>query len=99
MSQGIYDKVINHYIARYVLEYKLSKYLDIRNVATRKNMGSSYGIKLIVKYIMTKSSSKELVLVGKTKHCFVNKENKPIVLKKQFPELDQKLKEFALSKE
>lgn len=57
------------------------------------------GVKLIVKYIMTKSSSKELVLVGKTKHCFVNKENKPIVLKKQFPELDQKLKEFALSKE
>ena len=51
MSQGIYDKVINHYLARYVLENKLSKYLDIRNVATRKNMGSSYGIDLIVKYI------------------------------------------------
>lgn len=51
MSQGIYDKVINHYIARYVLENKLSKYLDIRNVATRKNMGSSYGIDLLIKYI------------------------------------------------
>ena len=51
MSQGIYDKVINHYIARYVLESKLSKYLDNRNVATRKNMGSSYEIKLILKYI------------------------------------------------
>ena len=51
MSQGIYDKVINHYIARYVLESKLSKYLDNRNVATRKNMGSSYGIELILKYI------------------------------------------------
>ena len=51
MSQGIYDKVINHYIARFVLESKLSKYLDNRNVATRKNMGSSYEIKLILKYI------------------------------------------------
>lgn len=51
MSQGIYDKVINHYIARYVLEDKLSKYLDNRNVATRKNMGSSYGLKLLLKYI------------------------------------------------
>lgn len=51
MSQGIYDKVINHYIAKYVLENKLSKYLDIRNVATRKNMGSSYGIDLLIKYI------------------------------------------------
>ena len=51
MSQGIYDKVINHYIAKYVLDKKLSKYLDIRNVATRRNMGSSYGIKLIFRYI------------------------------------------------
>ena len=30
MSQSIYDKIINHYIARYVLEKKLTKYLDIR---------------------------------------------------------------------
>ena len=51
MSQGIYDKVINHYIAKYVLEDKLSKYLDNRNVATRKDMGSSYGIELLIKYI------------------------------------------------
>lgn len=51
MSQSIYDKIINHYIARYVLEEKLSKYLDNRNVATRKNMGASYGINLVIKYI------------------------------------------------
>ena len=51
MSQGVYDKVINHYLSRYVLEVKLAKYLDIRNVATRRNMGSSYGIKLILRYI------------------------------------------------
>ena len=49
MSQSIYDKIINHYIARYVLEPKLTKYLDIRNTATRKNMCSSYAIKLIKK--------------------------------------------------
>ena len=51
MSQNIYDKVINHYIAKYILDSKLSKYLDNRNVATRKNMGSSYGIDLLLKYI------------------------------------------------
>ena len=51
MSQSIYDKVINHYIARYVLEEKLSKYLDKRNVRARKNMGASYGINLVIKYI------------------------------------------------
>ena len=40
MALDISDKIINHYIARHVLEKKLSKYLDIRNVATRKNMGT-----------------------------------------------------------
>lgn len=51
MSVSIYDKLINHYYSHTVLDKKLSKYLDIRNVATRKNMGSSFGHKLIMKYI------------------------------------------------
>lgn len=51
MSVGIYDKIINHYLTKYVLEPKLTKYLDNRNVATRKDMGTSYGIDLIKKYI------------------------------------------------
>jgi len=51
MSQSVYDKVINHFITRHVLEPKLTKYLDIRNCATRKNMGSSYSIDLVKKYI------------------------------------------------
>ena len=51
MSLNIYDKVINHFFTRFVLEPKLTKYLDDRNVATRKNMGCNYGIKLIKKYI------------------------------------------------
>ena len=64
MSQGIYDKIINHYITKYILEDKLSKYLNNRNVATRKKMGSSYGIKLIVKYIEElKSKHKEFYIL------------------------------------
>ena len=51
MSVSIYDKLINHYYSRTVLDKKLSKYLDIRNVATRKNKGSSFGHKLLMKYI------------------------------------------------
>lgn len=39
MSQLIYDKVINHYVSRFILIPKLSKYLNNRNCATRKNMG------------------------------------------------------------
>lgn len=51
------------------------------------------GVKLIIKYTMKNIKTKELVLIGKTKHCFVNKDNKPIILKKVFPEFDKKLKE------
>ncbi len=51
MALDIGDKLINHFIARYVLERKLAKYLDPRNIATRKEMGTDYGIKLLKKYI------------------------------------------------
>lgn len=51
MALDITDKLINHFVARYVLEVKLSKYLDPRNIATRKNMGTDYGIKLVKKYL------------------------------------------------
>ena len=47
MSQNIYDKVINHYITRFILMPKLSKYLSNYNCATRKGMGTSYAIKLL----------------------------------------------------
>ena len=47
MSQSIYDKVINHYVSRFILIPKLEKYLNNRNCATRKNMGIDYAIKLL----------------------------------------------------
>lgn len=51
MSENIIDKIINHYVARYILYAKLNKYLINNNVATRKNMGLDYGIKLLKKMI------------------------------------------------
>ncbi len=51
MSLNIGDKIINHYLARYVLIPKLDKYLDSRIVATRSGYGTDYGIKLIKKYL------------------------------------------------
>lgn len=51
MSLEMVDKIINHFITNYALIPKLSKYLDNRNVATRKNLGTEYGIKLIKKYL------------------------------------------------
>lgn len=53
------------------------------------------GVQLVIKYTVTKCESGELVLCGRTKHCFLNGDGKPIMLRKQFPEFDQKLKELA----
>ena len=57
------------------------------------------GVKLVIKYIMTNLNSKEIVLKGITKHCFLSKDNKPIALKKNFPKLDKKLRELANNNE
>lgn len=51
MSLSVQGKIINHFLARYILEKNLTKYLDARNIATRKNMGTDYGVKLVIKYI------------------------------------------------
>ena len=51
MSQNIYDKIINHFITRYILEPKLTKCLVNNNTATRKGMGTSYAIKLLKIYL------------------------------------------------
>lgn len=51
MSQNIYDKVINHFVTRYILEPKLSHYLVSNNAATRKGMGTSYAINMLKKYL------------------------------------------------
>lgn len=51
MSLNMKDKIINHYVSRFILIPKLDKYLDIRNTATRKNMGYDFAIGLVKKYI------------------------------------------------
>ena len=50
------------------------------------------GVKLIIQYLMKNIHTNDIVLIGKTKHCFVNKDNKPIILKKEYPNFDKKLK-------
>ena len=60
MSLNLVDKIINHYVARSILIPKLEKCLDIRNTATRKNMGTSYAIKLLKKYLNLNKKYNEL---------------------------------------
>lgn len=52
VSQGMFDKTINHLVARYILLPSIGKCLIDSNVASRENKGTSYGIKLFKKYKM-----------------------------------------------
>lgn len=51
MSQSINDKIINHLVAKNILLKVFEPSLIDGNVATRKNKGTLYGVKLIKKYI------------------------------------------------
>jgi len=53
------------------------------------------GVRLTIEYKMINAKSKNTVFIGTSKHCFVGKNNVPIILKKDFPEFDAKLKELA----
>ena len=75
-------------------EYKISTQFD-DIVEIKVEVLEFRGVKLTFKYTMTDVNSGKIVAVGKTKHCFLNQENKPIILKKEFPELSKKLTELV----
>ena len=51
MSQNIIDKIINHVVSEYFLVQVYDNTLIDTNIATRKNKGTHYGIKLLKKYL------------------------------------------------
>ncbi|MBQ4141268.1 MAG: acyl-CoA thioesterase [Clostridia bacterium] len=51
------------------------------------------GIRLVIGYSFTHNG--ETVAVGKSSHCFLTPEGKPIALKRSFPEFDAALKKLA----
>ncbi len=51
MSLDLDDKIINHFINYHILIPKLERFLDFRNIATRKKMGTDYGIRLVKKFL------------------------------------------------
>ena len=88
MSLKMNDKIINHYITKHCLIPKLSKYLDNRNIATRKNMGTDYGIKLIKKYIeLNKKYNEFYILKIDISKFFYNIDHN--ILKSMLVDLDE----------
>lgn len=75
-------------------EYKAPSTFDDK-IEIQVDIEEFKGVKLVFKYTMINLKSGELLAEGRSKHCFLDKNNKPIILKKEFPELDEKLKEIA----
>ena len=63
MSMNIGEKIVSHYIAKYILLPKIDKYLDMRNVASRKKMGYSYAVKLLNRYIELNKKYKDIYVL------------------------------------
>ena len=75
-------------------DYKVSTTFDDR-VEIDVKVEEFKGVKLIIGYVMTNIDTNEVVLVGRTKHCFLDRDSKPIILKKSFPEIDKKLRDLV----
>lgn len=57
------------------------------------------GVRLVIRYHMSRVSDGSTVLTGRSTHCFTTPAGKPIILKKQFPELDALLRRMVVPKE
>lgn len=92
-SEGIISPVIG-----VECEYKRTTTFD-DEICIRPEIESFNGIKLVIRYTMTNVATGELVSQGRSKHCFLSKEGKPLSLQKEFSEVDRALKELVCTEE
>ena len=79
-------------------QYKHATTFD-DEVRIRVEIEEFRGVRLVIRYRMTKVSDDTTVLTGKSMHCFTTPDGKPIILKKQFPELDKLLRSMVVPKD
>jgi len=72
MSQNMIDKIINHVISEYFLVRIFDNSLIEENIATRKNKGTHYGMKLIKKYLNKLKGDEFYILKFDIKKYFFN---------------------------
>ncbi len=77
-------------------EYKRTTTFD-DEIRICPEIESFNGVKLVIRYVMTNVKTGELVSKGKSMHCFLSKEGKPLSLKKEFPEIDRALKDLVVA--
>ena len=57
------------------------------------------GIKMTIEYSVTDKETGELRCVGETRHCFLNRDGKPVSLKKVYLEMDEMFQKALPQKE
>lgn len=68
-------------------EYRKMTYFG-DTVLVKPSIESYNGIRLVITYQVVNKATGALNATGKTSHCFLNKEGKPVTLKKAAPETD-----------
>ena len=75
-------------------QYKRSTTFDDR-VKIAVQVKAYTGVKLTLTYWMTLAETGETVLTAQSSHCFIQKNGRPIVVKKYYPEFDAILRKAA----
>lgn len=76
-------------------EYKsMVHFYDIICIAVKVKQYN--GVKMTLEYQMTDKETGILKTTGESRHCFLNREGRPLSLKKHFPDWDKILKNFNL---
>ena len=87
-SEGLFSPVVS-----VECDFKSPTTLD-DEVGIEVTVEEFTGVKLILSYRMTKSKG-EVASTGRSVHCFVDKEGKLIILKRSYPEINEKLKRLS----
>lgn len=72
MSQSITDKIINHLVSVYILEYVFDRLLIDNNIATRVGKGTHYGINMLKSYLNLHINEDLYILKFDIKKYFFN---------------------------
>ncbi|MDD3238802.1 MAG: acyl-CoA thioesterase [Lachnospira sp.] len=76
-------------------EYKsMTHYADIVCIETR--LSNYNGVKMTVSYIVKDKKTGEVRCTGESRHCFLNKEGRPLSLKRSYPDIDAALQQLAI---
>jgi acyl-CoA thioester hydrolase len=70
-----------------------ARYDDVVRVVT--SIASLQEVRILFKYELFRKNSNELLAIGETEHAFVNRQGRPVVLKKHNPFFWKRLQEAA----